>query len=53
MTGEILLEALLREMNPVEAHDGIEPICRGRHERFIIYADKFNRKVAAKASTGQ
>jgi len=37
----------------VEAHDGIEPICRGRHERFVIYADKFNRKVAAKASTGQ
>ena len=37
----------------VEAHDGIEPICRGRHERFIIYADKFNRKVAAKASIGQ
>ncbi|MBL8260448.1 MAG: thioesterase family protein [Candidatus Competibacteraceae bacterium] len=34
----------------VEAHDGIEPITRGTHERFVIDAAKFNAKVAEKAA---
>jgi fluoroacetyl-CoA thioesterase len=32
----------------VEAHDGIDLITRGRHERFIINKDKFDRKMAKK-----
>ena len=34
----------------VEAHDGVEPICRGTHQRFVIDAAKFNAKVAEKAA---
>jgi len=33
----------------VEAHDGIELIARGSHERFVIYQDKFNLKMKSKA----
>ncbi|MDR3556684.1 MAG: thioesterase family protein [Syntrophobacteraceae bacterium] len=36
----------------VEADDGIDKICEGYHERFVIDAAKFNRKAAAKASRG-
>jgi fluoroacetyl-CoA thioesterase len=32
----------------VEAHDGVDLISRGRHERFIINKDKFDAKVGAK-----
>ena len=32
----------------VSAHDGVDPISSGRHERFIIDAAKFNRSAAAK-----
>jgi fluoroacetyl-CoA thioesterase len=32
----------------VEAHDGIDLITRGRHERFVINKDKFDRKMATK-----
>jgi fluoroacetyl-CoA thioesterase len=32
----------------VEAHDGVDPICRGRHERFVINKGKFDRKLMAK-----
>ena len=32
----------------VEAHDGIDLITRGRHERFIIDKDKFDRKMKKK-----
>lgn len=32
----------------VEAHDGVDVISRGRHERFVINRDKFNAKVRAK-----
>jgi fluoroacetyl-CoA thioesterase len=36
----------------LEASDGVDPICRASHERFIIDADKFNagldRKKAAR-----
>jgi fluoroacetyl-CoA thioesterase len=33
----------------VKAHDGIDLIGEGRHERFIVAWDKFNARVAAKA----
>lgn len=32
----------------VEAHDGVELISRGRHERFVIDKERFNAKVAKK-----
>ena len=33
----------------VEAHDGIDLITRGKHERFVINKDKFNGKMRSKA----
>ena len=33
----------------VEAHDGIDLITRGRHERFVIIKDKFDRKMDNKS----
>jgi fluoroacetyl-CoA thioesterase len=32
----------------VEAHDGVDLISRGRHERFVIDRDKFAAKVGGK-----
>jgi fluoroacetyl-CoA thioesterase len=32
----------------VEAHDGVELISRGRHERFVINREKFDARVGAK-----
>ena len=32
----------------VSAHDGIDPITDGTHERHVIDAERFERKVAAK-----
>lgn len=32
----------------VEAHDGIETISSGRHERYVIDRERFDAKVAAK-----
>jgi fluoroacetyl-CoA thioesterase len=37
----------------VEAHDGVDTISKGTHERFIINAAKFNEKVAAKAQASR
>ncbi len=34
----------------LSAHDGVDLISEGTHERFIIDVQKFNAKVAAKAS---
>jgi fluoroacetyl-CoA thioesterase len=34
----------------VKAHDGIDLIGEGRHERFVVAWDKFNAHVAAKAA---
>jgi len=34
----------------VEAHDGIDLICQGSHDRFVIYPEKFNQKVKEKAA---
>ena len=33
----------------IEAHDGVDAISKGTHDRFIIDAAKFNAQVAAKA----
>lgn len=35
----------------VEAHDGVDLIARGKHERFVIDRVKFNRKVEEKSKT--
>jgi fluoroacetyl-CoA thioesterase len=32
----------------VEAHDGIDPIAHGKHERFVINKRKFDAKIAEK-----
>lgn len=32
----------------VEAHDGVEIISRGRHERFVIVRERFDAKLMAK-----
>jgi fluoroacetyl-CoA thioesterase len=34
----------------VKAHDGIDPIGEGRHERYVVTWDQFNARVAAKAA---
>ncbi len=37
----------------VEASDGVDIICRGTHERFVINAAKFNEKASMKARAAQ
>jgi fluoroacetyl-CoA thioesterase len=32
----------------VEAHDGVDLISRGRHERFVINREKFDARIGAK-----
>jgi fluoroacetyl-CoA thioesterase len=34
----------------VKAHDGIDPIGEGRHQRFVVTWDAFNARLADKAS---
>jgi len=34
----------------VEAHDGVDLISKGRHERFVIDKQKFDAKVSAKTA---
>jgi len=34
----------------VEAHDGVDLISRGRHERFVIHRQKFDAKLEAKSA---
>ena len=36
----------------LEAGDGVDPICKATHERFIIDAEKFNAAVARKKASG-
>jgi len=36
----------------VEAHDGVDLISKGRHERYVISKDKFDAKVGKKGSRG-
>ena len=35
----------------VEAHDGVDVICRGTHERFVIDVVRFNQKVQEKQNS--
>jgi len=35
----------------VKAHDGVDLIGEGRHERFVVAWDRFNAKVAEKAAS--
>ena len=34
----------------VEAHDGVDLVSKGRHERFVIDREKFDAKMAKKAA---
>jgi fluoroacetyl-CoA thioesterase len=34
----------------VKAHDGVDLIGEGRHERYVVLWDKFNSRLAAKAA---
>ena len=34
----------------VEAHDGIDTICRGRHSRFVVDVNQTKQRLAAKAA---
>ncbi len=34
----------------VSAHDGVDPICEGTHDRFVVDAGRFAKRVAEKAS---
>jgi fluoroacetyl-CoA thioesterase len=34
----------------IKAHDGVDQIGAGRHERFVVAWDRFNASVAAKAA---
>jgi fluoroacetyl-CoA thioesterase len=37
----------------VKAHDGVDPIGEGRHQRFVVAWDKFNSRVAKKVETAK
>ena len=37
----------------VKAHDGVDPIGEGRHQRFVVAWDKFNARVAEKAEAAK
>ena len=37
----------------VEANDGVDVICKGTHERFLINAPKFIEKIKAKAQAAR
>lgn len=37
----------------IEANDGVDTICRGTHERFVIYPENFNEKVEKKLKSKQ
>ncbi len=36
-----------------EAHDGVDVICRGRHERFVIDPARFERKLEEKVAAAR
>jgi len=36
----------------VEAHDGVDLISKGVHERFVINREKFEKRLQEKASKG-
>jgi fluoroacetyl-CoA thioesterase len=42
------IRAIIPHVFTVEAHDGVDLISAGRHERFVIYREQFDAKVSAK-----
>ncbi len=36
-------------MLEIEGHDHVEPVCRGRHNRFVVDVEKTKARLAAKA----
>ena len=51
---ELMIKVMLTEVDgrkllfKIEANDGVDIICQGTHERFVIYPGKFNKKVEEK-----
>ena len=43
----------LRITFKVKAHDGVDPIGEGRHQRFVVAWDKFKARVAQKAEAAK
>jgi fluoroacetyl-CoA thioesterase len=54
VTVKVRLEAIegRRLVFSIKAHDGIDKISEGTHERYIILASKFNEKAQTKAARG-
>jgi len=56
---EVTVSVKLMEMDrrrlvfQVAASDGIDVVSKGTHERFVIDAQKFKKKIAEKASQGE
>lgn len=55
---EVTVTVVLEEVNgkalkfAVSAHDGVDEITRGTHQRFIIDAARFNQRLAGKVGSG-
>ncbi len=47
--GELLKVEGRRLSFSIEADDGVDKISEGRHDRFVISAERFNQKVSEKA----
>jgi len=52
VTVELIAVEGRRLVFSVEAHDGMDLISKGRHERFVINKDKFDAKVGTKKLAG-
>jgi fluoroacetyl-CoA thioesterase len=52
VTVELIAVEGRRLVFSVEAHDGVDLISKGRHERFVINKDKFDAKVGTKKLAG-
>ncbi len=49
-----LLKAEGRKLTfSVRAHDGVDAICQGTHERFVVDRERFARKVQEKAAAAR
>jgi fluoroacetyl-CoA thioesterase len=51
-TAELIVVDGRRLVFVVEAHDGVDLISRGRHERFVINKEKFDAKLGMKKAAG-
>jgi fluoroacetyl-CoA thioesterase len=52
VTVELIAVEGRRLVFSVEAHDGVDLISKGRHERFVISKEKFDSKVGTKKLAG-